>query len=127
MSENIFTAEIQQLRERQAAEAKAKAQRIEEIKARYQGIADERKAEQELREKEKEMAIMQQQQQQAEQAESELKASALAMWRKLGGGAQDGDFEAAWPSLRTTLLSVKMQTEAQRQAAGTAQYYRNIF
>ena len=126
MSENIFTAEIQQLRERQAAAEKAKAQRIEEIKARYQGIADERKAEQELREKEKEMAIMQQQQARAEAAENELKASALAMWKKLGGG-DDVDFESAWPSLRTTLLSVKMQTEAQRQAAGTAQYYRNIF
>ena len=127
MSNDIYTLEIQQLRERQAAEAKAKAQRIEEIKAKYQGIAEEKAAEQEMKEEAKKLAIMQQQQQQAEQAESELKASALAMWRKLGGGAQDGDFEAAWPSLRTTLLSVKMQTEAQRQAAGTAQYYRNIF
>ena len=126
MSENIFTAEIQQLRERQAAAEKAKAQRIEEIKARYQGIADERKAEQELREKEKEMAIMQQQQARAEAAENELKASALAMWKSLGGG-DDTDFQTAWPSLKASLLSVKMQVESQRQAAQISQFYRNAF
>ena len=126
MSNDIYTLEIQQLRERQAAEAKAKAQRIEEIKAKYQGIAEEKAAEQEMKEEAKKLAIMQQQQQQAEQAESELKASALAMWKKLGGG-DDVDFESAWPSLRTTLLSVKMQAAEQMRAAGTAQYYRNIF
>ena len=126
MSNDIYTLEIQQLRERQAAAEKERQQKLAAIQARYANDAEQKAAEQEMKEEAKKLAIMQQQQQQAEQAESELKASALAMWKKLGGG-DDVDFESAWPSLRTTLLSVKMQAAEQMRAAGTAQYYRNIF
>ena len=126
MSNDIFTEEIQQLRARQAAEAKAKAQRIEEIKAKYQGIAEEKAAAEEMKEETKKLAIQKQMEAAAEQAEQELKASALAMWKKLGGG-DDTDFQTAWPSLKASLLSVKMQVESQRQAAQISQFYRNAF
>ena len=126
MSNDIYTLEIQQLRERQAAEAKAKAQRIEEIKAKYQGIAEEKAAAEEMKEETKKLAIQKQMEAAAEQAEQELKASALAMWKSLGGG-DDTDFQTAWPSLKASLLSVKMQVESQRQAAQISQFYRNAF